>query len=77
MWSLAERDALAKGLLPHSPLRTALEQFLEARATAEAESCASYMRSVPRQWELAADHAAKSEVYRSFLAELERELEKL
>lgn len=73
MWTLVEQEAVHNLLTTHNALRSALEKFCQARAEARNADCAQAMRTVPRKWELAADYAAKAEVYSELLKELERE----
>lgn len=73
MWSLIELDAVKSLIDPHSQQRIALEKFCEDRMNARLQDCAQAMQSVPRLWEQAADYAAKAEVYKGLIADLERE----
>jgi hypothetical protein len=59
-----------------NPIRTALEKFAASQADARRRDCAQSMQTVPREWERAADYAAKAEAYDMLLNDLARECEK-
>jgi hypothetical protein len=76
MWNLIEQEAVFALVNGHTALRSALEHFCKARAAERRKDCAQAMSSVPRQYELASDYAAKADVYEGLLAELERECDR-
>lgn len=67
-----QRLALSNWLSRGDDLRDAVQQFLDERAAYCEKETADHMRSIPRATELAADYAAKAEVYRDLWKELER-----
>jgi hypothetical protein len=71
-----ERGSLRDLLAHPTPLRSAIEKFSSARKQAMDSSAAECLRTLPRQFEEAADYAAKAEVYLQFLKDLERFAEK-
>jgi hypothetical protein len=57
---------------PQSPLYSALDKFCAHKKQEMEANSADAMRSVPRQYEVAADYAAKADAYRNLLNDLER-----
>jgi hypothetical protein len=54
----------------NSPLKAILEQVCAERAAEYNRKSAEQMRQIPRNFEAAADYAAKAEVYETFMADL-------
>lgn len=51
-------------------LKAVLEKFCEMKAEECRRACAQAMAHVPREAEVAADYAAKAQVYETFVQEL-------
>jgi hypothetical protein len=73
-YSQAERTVLGEFAAHASILRSAIDKFCREAALRENKECADAMRSVPRDFERAADHAAKSEALTEFFQRLERRI---
>jgi hypothetical protein len=67
-----ERGALRDLLARPVPVRRAIEKFSAAHKGQMEASAADCLRGVPRQFEQAADFAAKAEAYGQLLKDLER-----
>lgn len=67
-----ERGALRDLLARPEPVRTAIEKYATQRKGEMEAAAADCLRGVPRQFELAADYAAKADVYGQLLKDLER-----
>ena len=67
-----QRLALSNFLAHDSDLCGAITQFLSEKQRHCEGEASSYMRTVPRNYELASDYAAKAEVYAELWKELER-----
>jgi len=65
-WSQHEQAALLSFLASPGPLKSALEKFLIDWAEREQAQCAAAMATVPRNPELASDHAAKAQALQEF-----------
>lgn len=59
-WSENERGVLGTFMVTPSILKTALEKFIANRAEHHRAMCTAHMATVPREPELAADHAARA-----------------
>ena len=73
-WTQMECGALKNFLMTPGPLKSALERFLAQWQQDENAMCAGAMATVPRNHELAADHAAKAQLLGEFWATLEDQL---
>jgi hypothetical protein len=67
-----ERGALRDLLSRPEPVRLALEKYAAHRKAEMESAAADCLRGVPRQFEQAADYAAKAEVYGQLLKDLQR-----
>jgi hypothetical protein len=67
----SERQVLGN-IVAGGTVRAILEKFAAYRYAEMTVACSSAMASVPRQTEAAADYAAKAEVYKILLQDLER-----
>jgi hypothetical protein len=67
-----ERRVLKSFTATRGALWSALEKFRTAKKIEMDGNCADSMRSVPRGFELAADYAARADVYKLLLEDLER-----
>ena len=65
-WSQAEQVALADLINGSGPLQTGLQKFVAACVDYHRTNCTACMASVPRNPEVAADHAAKAQVLDEF-----------
>ena len=65
-WSDIERGALINFLAADGPVRSALTKFTQYRAAEAKAMCTMAMGTVPRNPELAADHAAKAQAFDEF-----------
>ena len=65
-----EQGALENFLSSPGPLRSGLERFTEYLAKEHNAMCAAAMATVPRNPELASDHAAKAQLLAEFWATL-------
>lgn len=61
-WSQAEQVALVDLVTGSGPLQTGLKKFVVALVDYHRTNCTACMASVPRNPEMAADHAAKAQV---------------
>lgn len=73
-WSSHEHGALSNFLATPGPLRGGFERFVREWALEHKAACAAAMASVPRNPELAADHAAKAQLLDEFWAVLTERL---
>lgn len=71
MLTETERTVLANWLAQQDTLRTVLLKFCEYQKALNERFCADEMRAVPRQFEQAADHAARAETYTTLFTDLE------
>jgi len=67
-----ERGALRDFLAKPGPVRLALEKYASHRKIEMEQAASDCLRGVPRQFEQAADYAAKAEVYGQLFNELQR-----
>jgi hypothetical protein len=65
-----ERYLLEEFKSGNSPLKSILEKIWAERAAEYNRNSAEQMRQIPRNFEAAADYAAKAEVYETFMADL-------
>ncbi len=67
-----ERGALRDLLAKPTPVRIAVEKYAAQRKSEWEAAAADCLRGVPRQFEQAADYAAKAEVSGQLLKDLDR-----
>ena len=67
-----ERQVLFSFLAAPDNLHNAIKKFCGHQERLMENFCADNMRRLPRNYEQAADFAAKAEVYRTLFTELER-----
>lgn len=65
-WTQMEQGALENFLATPGPLRDALDKFITHLSQEHKAMCAAAMSTVPRNPELAADHAAKAQLLDEF-----------
>ena len=70
-WTEMESGALKNFLVTPGPLKSGLEKFIADSQHEEEALCAAAMATVPRNPEIAADHAAKAQLLGEFWARLE------
>lgn len=71
MLTEVERTVLSNWLAKEDALREAFRKFCAYQKALHDRFCADEMRSVPRQFEKAADHAAKADVYSTMFTDLD------
>jgi hypothetical protein len=69
-WSEMEQGAVANFLAAPGPLKSGLEKFVGNLSEDHKTACARAMATVPRNPELAADHAAKAQLLDEFWSTL-------
>lgn len=67
-----EREALQAFNRDGGLVKSALQKFLDSSSITAESNCAGAVRANPEQYKLAAEYAARADVYRSFLADVER-----
>jgi hypothetical protein len=67
-----ERESLQSFIRDGGLVKSGLAKFLNAQSISSESNCAGAVRANPEQFKLATEYAAKADVYRSFLADLER-----
>jgi hypothetical protein len=65
-WTQMEQGAVANFLAMPGPLNSALVKFTEHLSREHKATCAAAMSTVPRDPEVAADHAAKAQLLDEF-----------
>jgi hypothetical protein len=65
-WTQMEQGAIANFLAMPGPLNSALLKFTEHLSREHKDTCAAAMATVPRDPEVAADHAAKAQLLDEF-----------